>query len=117
MSAPDEANLERLLSALRELNARPLSPDHGARLDLPMLLGHGSFALDSDAGGIDVHGSPPGAPPYRELRRRALVVGVFGVEVAFADRDDLIAMKRAAGRPIDIGDIAVLVADDAPPGP
>jgi transcriptional regulator with XRE-family HTH domain len=33
---------------------------------------------------------------------------VAGVDVPFVGRDDLIAMKRAARRPIDLGDIAAL---------
>ena len=59
-----------------------------------------------------MHRTVPGAAPYPELRSRALAVEVFGVQVRFADRDDLISMKRAAGRPLDLGDIAALTADE-----
>jgi predicted nucleotidyltransferase len=42
------------------------------------------------------------------MRDAALVVEVAGVEVAIACVDDLLRMKRAAGRPRDIEDIAAL---------
>ena len=57
-----------------------------------------------------MHLQPPGAAPYPLLRRRALVIEVAGTTVAVAGLDDLIAMKRASGRPSDIRDIAALTA-------
>ncbi|MBA2505692.1 MAG: hypothetical protein H0V29_07080 [Thermoleophilaceae bacterium] len=56
--------------------------------------------------------TPPGAAPYGQVRERALEVTIAGTTVAFAVLDDLISMKRAAGRPIDTGDIAALVEID-----
>lgn len=94
--APGADNAKRLSSALRSLGARPLSSAAGFH------------AYDSDAGGIDVHESPPGAPAYDELRREALVLDVVGIRVAVASRDHLIAMKLAAGRPIDRLDVLAL---------
>jgi hypothetical protein len=48
-----------------------------------------------------------GAAPYVELRERALVIEL-DVPVVVAGRDDLIAMKRTSGRPIDRSDIIAL---------
>lgn len=114
LPASGHLNLERLLAALRELDAHPLgtAPDRSGALEMDVLEGRDPLALDSDAGGIDVHRAPPGAPPYAQLRDRALALDIFGVQVRFADRDDLIAMKRAARRPLDLGDIAALTADE-----
>lgn len=70
-------------------------------------------ALDTDAGGIDVHFRPPGAAPYADLRRRALKLDVLGLTVAVAGKDDLIAMKRALGRPIDRGDVIALTTGES----
>jgi hypothetical protein len=67
----------------------------------------GVLELDTDAGGIDIHAARPGAAPYAELRERALLIQL-DVPVAVAGRDDLIAMKRASGRPIDRSDIIAL---------
>ncbi len=54
-----------------------------------------------------------GAPSsFDELRSRALVVKLDGIEIPVAGRDDLIRMKRAAGRPQDLIDIGALTRDD-----
>jgi predicted nucleotidyltransferase len=42
------------------------------------------------------------------MRRAALVVELDGSEVAIVSLDDLIRMKRAAGRARDLADIAAL---------
>lgn len=49
-------------------------------------------------------------PPldFYEMHSRAVQFNLGDVSVAVASVDDLIAMKRAAGRPIDISDIAHL---------
>lgn len=51
-----------------------------------------------------------GLPPYGDLRSRARLIRTddFGVRIAHAD--DLIAMKRAAGRAKDLADIEELEA-------
>jgi hypothetical protein len=68
------------------------------------------LTLRTDLGKIDVMVKPDGGPPYEQLRRRAerVEVGAFGVLVASIP--DLLAMKRAAGRPKDLADIAELEA-------
>jgi hypothetical protein len=50
----------------------------------------------------------PGAPPYDELRRHALEIQLGDLTLAVAGRDDLISMKRASARPVDLEDLAVL---------
>lgn len=103
--APGTVNTRRLTAALTELRARPAGSDQPAGA---VSLARGVTALDTDAGGVDVHPSPPGSAPYADVRSRALVLDVVGVRVAVAGLDDLIAMKRAAGRPIDRGDVIAL---------
>jgi hypothetical protein len=113
---PDPRNLGRLAHALDALGAREAGG--GARLNARALAVRLSSAavtsLDTDAGGVDVHRNPPGAAPYPELAARALVLDVVGITVSIAGRDDLIAMKRASGRPIDRGDIIALTALEGP---
>jgi hypothetical protein len=94
--AGDPDNLDRLRSALVTLDARPRLP---AALD-----GHAAAAvgLDTRDGRLDLVAAPRGSPPYERLRERALRADLDGIEVAVASLDDLIAMKKAAGRPKDL---------------
>lgn len=92
------SNLRRLHGALIALRARRIGstkPESGV------------LELDTDFGGIDVHLKPPGAPAYADLRARALRLELEG-PVLVAGLDDLIAMKRAAGRLIDRRDIMAM---------
>ncbi|HZL05503.1 MAG TPA: hypothetical protein VFE45_08805, partial [Coriobacteriia bacterium] len=59
-------------------------------------------------GEIHILKQPKGARPFDEMRERALVVDLDGNEIAIVSLDDLIRMKRAAGRPGDLDDIAAL---------
>ncbi len=101
---PGAENLTRLRAALAELGARPVGAQDPSPVRIPS---SGVLELDTDAGGIDVHLGPPGAAPYPDLRARALEVQL-DIPVLVAGRDDLIAMKRAAGRPIDRSDVLAL---------
>ncbi len=111
LPAPDADNLGRLLRALRELGARPL--DHSLASSAPLDAATCRPTIRSPW-----RATPAGSTCTErrlergQLRDRALVVEVFGVEVRFADRDDLIAMKRAARRPLDMGDIAALTSSE-----
>ncbi len=103
-------NLDRLAAALRSLHARPAGEGRRTdfRLDAAAILAADPLSLDTDEGGVDVHRSPPGGQPFAAMRRRALTLDVIGLQVPVLGRDDLIAMKRAAGRPIDRGDVIAL---------
>lgn len=101
---PSPANLRRLEAALSELRARPVGEPDPKEVNLAIT---GVVELDTDAGGIDIHLDPPGAATYHQLRSRALSLQLE-YPVLVAGRDDLIAMKRASGHPIDRGDILAL---------
>lgn len=116
--APDRDNLRRLATALAELEAGLRGVDaHLLGIDVTDpgdLERGGNFTLHTKHGWLDVfpHDLAKGAPAtYEELRRRALVMNIGGFTVAVAGLDDLLSMKRAAGRPIDLEDIAVLTAE------
>ena len=102
--APEEENLERLGAVLVALGARlrgvtddvPFIPD-GRTLRRTRVL-----TLDTPDGPLDLLAGPDGAPAYAELRERAVKETVAGVEVMIASLDDLIAMKKAAGRRKDL---------------
>ncbi len=102
--APDDRNLDRLGAVLVGLGARlrgvtddvPFVPD-GRTLRRTRVL-----TLDTAAGWLDLLAEPDGAPVYAQLRERAVDEDVGGIVVRVASLADLIAMKKAAGRPKDL---------------
>lgn len=108
--ATSTANLERLGALLVSLNARlrgieddvPFTPDARTLRHTEIL------TLTTREGDLDLLAHPPGSPSYAGLRRRADVVELDGASVRVASLEDLIAMKRAAGRPQDTLDIESL---------
>ena len=107
--APTPRNLERLATALAELDARVLNPgSEKLRIDAQMLPRATLWQLSTPHGDIDVLHDAPGAAPFSELRERALVIAVGDRPIPIAGRDDLIRMKRTSGRPVDLADIAAL---------
>jgi hypothetical protein len=101
--AQDSENLERLVSALRELDARL----RGAQGDLPLQLepktlsSGAMFTFETDYGSFDILSDPDGAPRYEALKAAAVEIEVDDVPVRAASLDHLIAMKEATGRPKD----------------
>jgi predicted nucleotidyltransferase len=102
--APDAENLDRLGQVLVDLDARL----RGVAEDVPFVpdgrtLRHGRvLTLATPDGAIDLLAQPDGSPSYSHLRSRAWRADVAGVQVLVASLDDLIAMKKAAGRPKDL---------------
>lgn len=113
LPSPEPGNLARLAAALRALSARVLNPGGEAlAIDAAMSPRATLWQFATRHGAVDVLHDAPGAPPYDQLRERALTVRLDDFDVAVAGRDDLIGMKRAAGRPADLEDIAVLTEPD-----
>ena len=110
--ARDRENLEALASALQELHARlrGVKDDVPYRLDANTLAKGDSFTFMTDAGDLDVLGTPSGTAGYEELSRTAEDVELGGIKVRIASIDSLIRMKRAAGRPKDLIEVEVLSA-------
>lgn len=110
--ATDTANLERLGTLLVSLDARlrgveddvPFTPDAHTLRHTQML------TLTTRDGDLDLLLNPPGSPGYPALRRHADIVDLDGDSVRIASLEDLIEMKRAAGRPQDDIDIESLEA-------
>jgi len=108
--APEQVNLDRLGAVLIELGARL----RGVEEDLPFVpdgraLRHTQIlTLTTVDGGLDLLVEPDGSPSYPALRRRADQIDIDGIVVRVASIEDLIAMKRAAGRPQDLVDLESL---------
>jgi hypothetical protein len=110
--ARDRANLERLSAALADLHAhlRGVDEDVPFLLDARTLGAGGNFTFSTDAGDVDILAMPAGVDGFEHLARRARELDLDGFVVRVADLDDLIAMKRAAGRPKDLIEVEVLSA-------
>lgn len=112
--APRPENLERLAVALRALRARVLNPGkESLEIDAGMLPRATIWQFSTPDGGIDVMHEVPGGRPYEELSRRALHVQLGEIDVPVVDLDDLIQMKLARSRPVDLADVAALTDPDA----
>jgi hypothetical protein len=112
MYARDRENIERLATALAELQVRlrgvpadvPFGPD-AKTLQAGM-----NFTFSSDAGDLDILAEVDGIPSYESVRTRARIMRIGGQDVHVASVQDLIAMKQAAGRPKDLRGLDDLAA-------
>ena len=109
----DPRNLEAMAAALRELKATLCGapPSLPYLLDVKTLQLGDSFTFDTITGSLDCVGTPSGTTGYSDLIRNASEVVVDGdLHVMVASIDDLIRMKRAAGRTKDLLAVEILSA-------
>lgn len=99
-------NAERLLAALREARMGTAS-----MTDAADLLAH-EITVFEDRVRIDVQTSTPGLS-YEDARAHRVPMSFRGIEFFVVSRDDLISAKSAAGRPIDLQDVALLRGEAA----
>lgn len=112
--APDVGNLDRLATALRDLEARVDLGDLGSEEpdmepDEQGLRGGGNWCLLTRYGALAVMQDVPGLRNYQELRAGAIEVK----GILYAGYEQLISMKTASGRDEDLRDIGALEAGRA----
>jgi hypothetical protein len=102
--ARDGDNLRVLAAALDEARAELRGADPGLpfRIDAKTLEAGDAFTFTTDVGWLDLLGTPSGTSGFEDLARTADVFDLFGYRVLVASIEDLIRMKRAAGRPKDL---------------
>ena len=107
--SPDPGNLERLAEALDDLGARVLNPGHeDEAISAAMLPRATIWQFTTPHGGLDVMHEVPGGRTFDELRADALAIDLGSKRIQVAGLDDLIRMKVARGRPVDLEDVAAL---------
>jgi hypothetical protein len=119
---PDPANLGRLARLLEELDARHADAGNSGAGEFPrdptdpaQLAEGGNFRLETSLGSLAVMQWIPGieaTPAYPELAEDAITAHVRGVPVSVCSRTHLVAMKRAADRPLDRADLDQLEKQD-----
>lgn len=118
--SPEPANLRRLSDLLRRIEARQAGVGDFTQEEMPydptraedLGLG-GNFRLSTAAGDLDIMQWIPGIDAdhaYATLASRAIEIELDGVAITVCSLSDLLVMKRAAGRPQDVQDLADLAA-------
>ena len=99
----DTDTISRLLIALRELDPRAaLDPTRRSiPSDIRNLVGFRNLYISTALGRLDLLGETP-IGDYAGLAERAVPMTLAGVQVQVISLDDLIAIKRALGRPKDL---------------
>lgn len=110
--ARDEANLERIVTALQPLDPylRGAPPGLPFEWSVATLRAGLNFTLTTKAGDIELLGEIIGGGTYEALAPHTITAVVFKRETRILDLPWLIWVKRAAGRPRDLEVIAELEA-------
>jgi hypothetical protein len=105
-------NLERLATALTSIRARLRGVDDIVpfRLEAATFEAGDSFTFITDAGNLDVLATPSGTTGFRDLIAAANDVDLEDLTIKVCNIEDLIRMKRAAGRPKDLIELEILTA-------
>jgi hypothetical protein len=105
-------NLVRLATALRRLEARlrGVSEDVPFQVDDRALKFGDSFTFETIAGPFDCLGTPSGTTGFADLAKNAKELEIGDMRVLFTSLDDLMRMKKAAGRPKDLIELEILAA-------
>lgn len=113
--ARDDANIAAIVAVLIDLHAtlRGAPSELPFRLDVRSITNGDSFTFNTDLGPLDILGTVARdreRVEYADLLPNALSVELEGRTFMVAGLDDIMAMKRAAGRPKDLIALEVLGA-------
>jgi hypothetical protein len=107
-----KSNLDRLASALVEMQARVRAPDasNGLRFqcDAKFLAQMDICNLSTRFGDFDISFKPAGTSGYGDLRKNSVIYDLATVQVPTASLEDVIRSKEAAARPKDLGQLPTL---------
>ena len=109
--ARDAENLDRIVTSLRELEARLRTPDDPVDfpLDAKMIAAAESWTFVTNRGPLDLRFAPSGTTGYDDLLRDAVAVDLgLARPTLVASLRDLIRMKEASRRPKDEAQLPAL---------
>ena len=119
--APTPENYGRLAALLRALDAQQIGVDAHLLPNQPTdpagLGEGGSFQLTTSLGRLDILQESDDIPGYARLASSAASAGFRGRRVRVCSITELVRMKRRAGRPQDVADLAALEAAHGPLDP
>lgn len=111
--ATDSTNIKRVAEVAVAAGGRVQQGEAllGSPFSIAAALASGKqVAVETDIGRLDVVQGLEGVPSFGDLRSRAVEAEILGSKVWVCSREDLRAMKRAAGRTRDVADIEDLDA-------
>ena len=110
--ARDRKNLVALANALRELGATLRGAPQGLAFqpDVRALALGDSFTFATTAGNLDCLATPSGSQGFQDLVAGAAEMQIGSTTVLVAALEDLIRLKKAAGRPKDRVELEILSA-------
>jgi len=108
----EPGNLQRLAAALQSMKSRLRGVDEEVSfiLDAQTLRNGDSITFETDFGPVDILATPSGTSGYDDLVAGADAMDLGGYRVQVVALDDLIRMKRAAGRVKDRIEVENLIA-------
>jgi predicted nucleotidyltransferase len=100
----ERRNVQAIAQALAPFHPRPYMMDPSLPFiwDEQTVRNSTTLTLDTDLGRVDFLAEPDGIDSFEGLYARAIDMELDGHPVKVASLDDLISMKRAAGRPKDL---------------
>jgi hypothetical protein len=107
-----QENMERLAAMLRDVHARlrGVDADVPFRLEAATIAAGDHFTFVTDGGDFDILGTPAGTNGYADLATASAPADFGGIVVSVAALEDVMRMKRAAGRAKDRAELEILGA-------
>ena len=103
-------NVERLLSVLNDIDAMARGDSRRIRPNASHLIGPGHILLETRFGDFDCLGAIDGSRSYEDLVEASLVIDLDGRPLRVLRLEELLQIKKRAGRPKDLAGIPYIEA-------
>jgi hypothetical protein len=103
-------NVERLLRVLNDIDAVARGDSRRIRPNASHLIGPGHVLLETRFGDFDCLGAIDGSRSYEDLVEASLVIELEGRPLRVIRLDELLQIKKRAGRPKDLAGIPYIEA-------